>query len=303
MPDDYPSRPLPAPPWEDVTGNHQLRLEAGSYCNFSLTPTNSPHWHNYYEICLVLAGRGLYHHGGHSYPLEAGDLFVADPQVIHEITSHETRDLALVFLNAHLQSTSQESSSNSVDRCLESFLRGHVIHRSGQQHLQHFAEGIDQAAAQGAMQPYFATQQLYLLGLAMLTALAKDAPTPISPSPTVSHPTIQAALSWIDSHLDTPLTVTEIAAAVHCSPRTLRRLFQQHLGTRIIQVVHERKLTSACHLLMMRFPVWEVAERCGMESPTHFSRLFKQHFGLSPKAYQLRYAPHETVSQSHFQPG
>lgn len=300
---NLPSRPLSAPPWEGLTGKFRLRLEAGCYCNFFLTPTNSPHWHNYHEICLVLGGRGLYHHGGKSYPLEAGDLFVADPHVIHEITSHETRDLSLVFLNAHLQPTTQQTSANSIDNCLDSFLREHVIHCSGQQHLQKFTEAIDQAAGFSAMQPFFASQQLYLLGIAMFLALAKSPPPAVTPSPRDSHPTIQAALQWIDSHLHAPLTVVEIATAVHCSPRTLRRLFQHHLGQRVIQVVHERKLTSACHLLMMRFPIWEVAERFGMESPAHFSRLFKQRFGLSPKTYQLRYAPHETVSQSHFQPG
>ena len=284
--------------WEEVTGRHAVTASTGAYCRFDRTPTNSPHWHTYYEVCLALAGRGRFHHGGGGFELAAGDLFVADPGVVHEITSYETRDLELVFFTFTVREAAAPVGRGLEDRCVARFRRAHAICVRGQERLVRYLDWLEAEDARGAMGAHLARQQMRLLVFDMLDVLGAGAPERESAG-AVPEDTLARAMRWIAAHVEQPLRVTDVAEAVHVSERTLRRLFRRAAGRGVLEVIHEQKMTFACHQLMMRFPVGEVSERCAMESPAHFSRLFKRQFGLSPKAYQLRYAPRDAANRTH----
>ena len=54
-----------------------------------------------------------------------------------------------------------------------------------------------------------------------------------------------------------------------------------------MRYVLEKRLDRAHTLVKQlgqhRMQIQEIAYMCGFESPSHFSRMFKQHFGVSPR--------------------
>jgi AraC-like DNA-binding protein len=82
------------------------------------------------------------------------------------------------------------------------------------------------------------------------------------------------------------LDVPSIAAAVHVSSSQLTRLFRDG-GETLMRYVWSHRLALAAELLqqsgMTRLQIREIAYRCGFSSPAHFSRVFKERYGVSPK--------------------
>ena len=88
---------------------YHAALSATRYVSFELVSRNRVHRHSFFEPCIVLSGKGEFEHGTAVFPLQEGDLFIADPGVYHEIRSLRTTDLGLYFLAFSLARASRTS--------------------------------------------------------------------------------------------------------------------------------------------------------------------------------------------------
>ncbi|GAA1563870.1 helix-turn-helix domain-containing protein [Dactylosporangium maewongense] len=88
---------------------------------------------------------------------------------------------------------------------------------------------------------------------------------------------------------DADLSPETIARAVHISPRYLHALFHRD-GVSASRYVMDRRLDKAYQDLrdprLAHLTVGEMATRLGFKDPSHFIRVFRTRFGLSPRAYR-----------------
>lgn len=102
--------------------------------------------------------------------------------------------------------------------------------------------------------------------------------------------TVSRIRAFVEEHLTDPdLSPESIALAHHISVRYLHKLFQQE-GTSVGQWIRQRRL-DACRRELGRTSnrrpsVAAVAQRWGFSSPSHFSRTFRDAYGMSPSAWQ-----------------
>ncbi len=101
------------------------------------------------------------------------------------------------------------------------------------------------------------------------------------------------ALKWLCpvfqllASTDSKVTVSELAKAAMCSPTHFRRLFQKVVGMSPRQWLLERRLQKAAQLLQTTDKtVQQIADACGFESLSHFTRYFKAKFRMSPSQYR-----------------
>lgn len=97
-------------------------------------------------------------------------------------------------------------------------------------------------------------------------------------------------LEFIDLHLtDEDLSPETIAGAHHISARYLHRLFQDE-GTTVGRWIQRRRLEECRRDLMIRArggrTIAAVANRWGFMSATHFSRVFRAAYGMSPSEWR-----------------
>ncbi len=270
-----------------IFGRHTLEGRTGSYCTFDEQPTNSPHRHNHYEICLVLSGHGIFYHGGASHALGPGVLFLADPGVVHEITSFETRDLRLVFFSFSIEVTPSPIAESDENRLLAAFLREHRLISRAVGDLADYLPLLRPRALPRANQS--ARVALLETLLAMISLLAGIGPE--AGGATERPGAVRKALDWLDLHFRGKVREAEVARAAAVSERTLRRLLRRHCGQSLATLVNERRIGHAVHRLLMGFTVGQVAREVGIEDPGQFSRLFKRHLGCPPKVFQGAHAP------------
>ncbi|OIJ95627.1 helix-turn-helix domain-containing protein [Streptomyces colonosanans] len=101
---------------------------------------------------------------------------------------------------------------------------------------------------------------------------------------------VRRVREYIDHHLGDPELVPErIAHAHHISVRYLHRLFEGE-GVTVSRLIQQRRLEACTHELARRGraapTVSAVAQRWGFVNPTHFSRIFRAAYGVSPREWR-----------------
>jgi AraC-like DNA-binding protein len=97
-------------------------------------------------------------------------------------------------------------------------------------------------------------------------------------------------IRYIEDHLRDPsLSAESVADGVHLSPRYLREIFSES-GENVSSYIRRRRLEECAR--KMRDPAWsgqtlmKIAFSSGFNSAAHFTRCFRDQFGLSPRAYR-----------------
>jgi AraC family transcriptional regulator len=95
------------------------------------------------------------------------------------------------------------------------------------------------------------------------------------------------ALDYMRCHLVQPLTLTELAREVGCSPGHLGRIFRERLGTPPHAYLIEMRLQKALGLLKKAsMPIATIAAQCGFAHQEHLTRLFRRRFQTTPAAWR-----------------
>jgi AraC-like DNA-binding protein len=130
---------------------------------------------------------------------------------------------------------------------------------------------------------------------AVLTVLAFDNPALETGSGRDGNRYVEAAVEYISRHLAKPMSVETIARAVGLSASRLTQLFRHYVGQPPMRYVRRERVLRACHYLdATDASISQVAELVGYADPLHFSRVFRQLLGRSPRQYRAR----ESVSSA-----
>ena len=94
---------------------------------------------------------------------------------------------------------------------------------------------------------------------------------------------------YIEEHYAEKITLQEVADAVGMSRTYLASLFKQETGMTILNYVTDVRLEKAReYLLHTSMKIYEITHAVGYEDNIHFSKLFKEKYGLGPMEYKRR---------------
>ena len=92
-------------------------------------------------------------------------------------------------------------------------------------------------------------------------------------------------------HYRSPITNRQLARLAHMSVRAFEREFQGSFHLTSQKYLRKLRLRMASRALVYtRQALSEVASGCGFYDQSHFTRVFRQHFGLTPRDYREHYA-------------
>jgi AraC-like DNA-binding protein len=102
--------------------------------------------------------------------------------------------------------------------------------------------------------------------------------------------------AFIEAHLPEPdLSPRDIATAHHISVSYLHRLFRNRDTTVTALIRHQRLERARGHLADPRLrdePLHRIATRCGFKDHSAFTRAFRAAYGIPPRDFRERAAPH-----------
>lgn len=92
---------------------------------------------------------------------------------------------------------------------------------------------------------------------------------------------------WLRTHLNSELTLTQIADQFGMSQRSFSRRFKVATGVRATQYWQQLRVEAAKELLASsNLTIQEIADQVGYQDQGHLTRLFKRDLLLTPKAYR-----------------
>ena len=97
---------------------------------------------------------------------------------------------------------------------------------------------------------------------------------------------VNDAITHLKNHLQYSFKQQDLAKAVGVSTSYLYKAFQSVVQTSPTKYVQQYKLMRAQKLLLQNYRVNDIASMLGYSSAYHFSKVFKDHNGMSPKEYR-----------------
>ena len=101
---------------------------------------------------------------------------------------------------------------------------------------------------------------------------------------------VERVINWIDEYFTTDISLTNIADNLNISKYYMSRIFKEITGFTVMQYLMSCRMNRAKYLLEMspEKSVLDVAIESGFESPSHFSRFFRQQLKMTPTEYRKR---------------
>ncbi|WGF88973.1 GlxA family transcriptional regulator [Marinivivus vitaminiproducens] len=107
------------------------------------------------------------------------------------------------------------------------------------------------------------------------------------PAHSIERRELSAAIALMSAHIEEPLDLHSLAGRLGQSRRNIERLFRSHLSVSPARYYLDMRLKRARQLLLQtNMSVMEVAISCGFVSATHFSKCYRDRYGVPPRRDQ-----------------
>ena len=98
---------------------------------------------------------------------------------------------------------------------------------------------------------------------------------------------LRIVVEYIQANLEEDLNLNILANQIEISPHYFASLFKQSMGLSPHKYIVRCRLEEAKSLLRQRnLPIALVSQEVGFKNQSHFTRVFRQYFKITPKSYQ-----------------
>lgn len=231
----------------------------------SCKPTHSygPAVRSYWLLHYVVSGKGFFTRDGITYEINKGSLFVIPPYLETYYEADASDPWSYIWIgfttNTHVPSCFSEPHKH----CPE-------------------AERIFEEMKLCSKKTKGKVEYLLAKLWELVSYLSDDKKT------TVGY--VEGAIQCMKNEYMNPLSVSEIAGRFNLDRSYFSNLFKAEMGISPGKYLANLRLANAAELLTKHGMSPSVAAiSCGFSDIYHFSKAFKKHFGLSPRAYKDRY--------------
>jgi AraC family transcriptional regulator len=134
---------------------------------------------------------------------------------------------------------------------------------------------------------FYVNSAIDILIMRLLRIYSTTKPTSSDMGESLTASKLQQALNYINDNLDREIKLADMATALNMSSFYFARSFKQSMGIPPHQYLTQRRIDRAKLLLGdPALPIFEVAQSIGFRSQSHFTRVFREYTGTTPKQYR-----------------
>jgi AraC family transcriptional regulator len=255
------------PGWHFGTRKRTSRLGRFILSENQCPPNLRTPWHAHETaaFCLVLRGRYLQRFG-HREVVYQPSVALFRPREVEHTDQVSAQGVSSFFVEPEPAWLAQMD--------LEELNRDYALERSGPR-------------ARWLLEQIFAEFTSPDSATPLVLALGAEFARMTEPRMRGRQPWLERTREALDASFPERLTLAELAAQAGVHPVYLATAFRAAFGTSIGEHVRSRRIEAACSALLdSRRPINEIALSFGFSSQSHFTRVFREHTGMTPRAYR-----------------
>ena len=252
------------------------------------------HWDNrvrkksYVLLQYTISGKGSFHTPDHTYPQQAGDLFLVQ---VPGDSQYSLPDDSEYWDVLYLEFSSE---------CLPLLYHIHqscgpAFHLEASSTLPDQMKQLYADAISNQLASVFDNSKAAYAFLLDLADYALE-------HPALSSPRVTLAKNYLDSnYYNTDLNLDEVADAVGLSKYHLCREFNHLYGISPGKYLANLRLQKSCALLLQnrQHTIAEIASMVGFSNDNYFCKVFRKAFGTTPTQYRLQNQNYDLVRVLH----
>lgn len=253
------------------------------------------HWHDEFEIGVVMEGKMLVTIGSKEYTLKTGEAYFANAGVLHAGRNHAIGEpCRLHIIVFHPVLISGDTRSIFWQEFVHPLMEDHSLqglHLSKGTLIQQQVVAAVSTAWQSYAEktpdyPFRVRQQLSDL-VFLISKRQKGPQGNLTPKYLRDSQRTQRMMDFISRNYADAITLREIATSASISPSECLRCFHSIIHTTPIQYLMDFRIKQAAELLRTtQLQVSEIARRCGFMEMSYFSKVFKMKYGYTPMEFR-----------------
>lgn len=261
-----------------------MRLKANEYISaghlYSVSERNTDsdypvHWHDYFEVELIISGSGEHVINGERVPIKRGTVLFLTPTDYHSVHLFEkTGIINISFSEAaiddrHLRVLMSSGAPKSFSLGEDELCRLINI------------LGLMSAEANGHGE---CERELFYCFMTYILRGRTDGRLAVS-----RLQGIERALLFMELHFRENITLSETAAQAGFHPTYFSELFSKTTGEKYCEYISRLRINYACELLSHGMSVGDACFQSGFGSFSNFQLAFKKKTGVTPGEYRKKH--------------
>lgn len=241
-----------------------------------LNENTSLHWHDFYEIEIVIRGTGTQIFNGRNYELKRGCAYLLSPLDFHSVSLNENMEVYNFMFHESLLS--------------ESMLQ--MIFQEQQDRITYFDEQemnyITSICSlfQNEYQRKYEYRDIVVRNLLECLLIMLLRKMNLQPAPKSTANAMQVAMLYMQRHFKDDPTLKETAKVANLNPNYFSQRFREITGKTYKSYLTNLKISYAEKLLLSnQFSITEICFASGFSSLSNFMKVFHKKKGMSPTAF------------------
>ena len=273
----------------DMNPTSGIAKDINLYITNEKTLYSKTHTHSFFEFMIVTKGKLKQLVNGDEHILSENDVCVLRPEATHTVLSHNKH--SFIFYNfevsiSYINELCKTLGFSSVDEIFGqpvSYTRCHTAE------MMEFMKIITTPTIlTNLIHSEVKETSLKIIITKLLLRFL------ITPSHGLSHnkedPLITTVLAMLEAPENFHLTIKEICESTFYTQEHITRLFKKANISSPNRIHLQKKLHYAANLLLNSdLNIIDIAEQCGIETVSYFTKTFKREYGISPSTYKKTY--------------
>ena len=251
------------------------------------------HIHPEIEVLHILSGRGLLVVGDHIGRFAPGDLLLLGSGLPHMLCSDPIASDSSEATHIRYAQFKQENFGAAFWQMPEQRGVTHLLAQSARGLRFDDTSTPQLLPAMDHLWETFGARRLWTLMDLLADMASLRATTPLASvgyAPVVTHrdsERLNSAIQYMNSHLTSPLQLTDVASAAGLSPQAFSRFFHKFMGIPFVEYVSSLRISLACrYLLETDRTIASICYLCGFNNLSNFNRQFLRYKNMTPKEFK-----------------
>jgi len=257
-----------------------------------MTKNGVYHNHDYTELAYILSGKGKYLVDGIEYDVEAGDLVICNPGIMHTHIVTNTKEPTIEFIagftDYHFKNMTQNSLEIKDGTCILK-----TTAEIKQKIMMHCYAMIAEKESCNVGKYFMIKTHLMQMLLLVMREIVDNEDYEQSTcnfdSYNKNH-AVKKIINYLNENYNKKISLEQLAHNMYLSPVYISKIFKEETGESPINYLIKIRLEKAKDILLkdVNSSIKNIANQVGYEDAYHFSKLFKKYYGISPLHYRKK---------------